>query len=353
MHRIRSYLPLAFWFIVLVLLVRGGLAVAAVQRTFVASTGIDANPCSLTQPCRTFAAAIAKTNGGGEVIVLDSAGYGPVTIAQSVTISAPAGVYAGISVFSGAGVTVNGSAIDVRLQGLTINSQGGAEGIRFIHGTTLAIDRCRISGFANAGILQDATSGKMLVIGTSINGGAGDGIQTGATAVIDQVVIADVGGIAISVADGANAAVRASSISGTLSNGFLATSSVGATRLTIDTVSVVGCASGVAAFSNGGSTSVDVIRSRISGNAGDGVSSLALGGGFANIHVTDSLISNNSGAGLGTQETGEMTASGNTIVANGHFGFDNAGGMFTMNNNQVRDNSPANSNTAATVLGPN
>ena len=85
------------------------VAAKAAQRTFVASTGNDANPCSITAPCRGFTRAITQTNVGGEVIVLDSAGYGPFTITQSVSIVAPAGVYAGISVSSGDGITVNAS----------------------------------------------------------------------------------------------------------------------------------------------------------------------------------------------------------------------------------------------------
>ena len=35
-------------------------AVAAGQRTFVASNGNDANPCTLQLPCRSFAPAIAR-----------------------------------------------------------------------------------------------------------------------------------------------------------------------------------------------------------------------------------------------------------------------------------------------------
>ena len=60
-------------------------AEALAQRTFVSSTGVDSHPCNLAQPCRSFASAIAQTDIGGEVIVLDSAGYGPVTITQSVS----------------------------------------------------------------------------------------------------------------------------------------------------------------------------------------------------------------------------------------------------------------------------
>ena len=57
-------------------------AAATAQPKFVASTGNDAAACSLAQPCRGFARAIAQTSAGGEVIVLDSAGYGPVTITK-------------------------------------------------------------------------------------------------------------------------------------------------------------------------------------------------------------------------------------------------------------------------------
>src|SRR6266571_6657569 len=87
-------------------------AAALAQRTFVsAATGNDANPCTRTAPCRNFAAAIAQTQSGGEVVVLDSGGYGTVTITQAVSLVAPAGVYAGISVFSGTGITVNAGSL--------------------------------------------------------------------------------------------------------------------------------------------------------------------------------------------------------------------------------------------------
>ena len=101
-------------------------AYALAQRTFVASNGNDANACSLAAPCRGFARAITQTSANGEIIVLDSAGYGAVTIDRSVTITAPAGVYAGISVFTGAGITVATPGAAVTLRGLTINGQGGA-----------------------------------------------------------------------------------------------------------------------------------------------------------------------------------------------------------------------------------
>ncbi len=103
----------------------------AKQRTFVRSDGVDANPCSITAPCRSFGAAMALTAAGGEIIVLDSAGYGKVTVTQSVSIIAPQGIYAGISVFPGEdGVTINSAGAAVVLRNLPINGQGGNTGIR-------------------------------------------------------------------------------------------------------------------------------------------------------------------------------------------------------------------------------
>ena len=129
-----------------------GPAVAASQRTFVASTGFDTNPCTITAPCRSFTAAIALTNAGGEVVVLDSAGYGPVTIGKAVAIAAPPGVYAGISVLAGAGVTVSAAPGDVvTLRGLTINAQGGSTGIAFNSGDALYVDSVIVSGFSGPG----------------------------------------------------------------------------------------------------------------------------------------------------------------------------------------------------------
>ena len=128
------------------------------QRTFVASTGLDANPCSLTAPCRTFTQALLNTVAGGEIVVLDSAAYGPVTIAQSVSIVAPPGVYAGISVFSGNGITIAGAGVVVSLRGLTINGLGGANGILFSQGSELHVERIHASGFTGGGHAIDVTA---------------------------------------------------------------------------------------------------------------------------------------------------------------------------------------------------
>ncbi len=118
-----------------------GLALApaafAAQRTFVSTSGSDSNACSLAAPCRSFATALVQTDVNGEIIVLDSGGYGTVTVNKAVKIQSPAGVYAGLSVASGTGITVNAPGATVVLRGLTVNGQGGTTGITFSAGSKL------------------------------------------------------------------------------------------------------------------------------------------------------------------------------------------------------------------------
>src|SRR5438034_5831278 len=71
-------------------------AQAQATRVFVSGVGDDANPCSRTAPCRTFAGAMTKVASEGEINVLDPGGYGTLIINKSVTIDA-SGTYAGIS----------------------------------------------------------------------------------------------------------------------------------------------------------------------------------------------------------------------------------------------------------------
>src|SRR5438067_3979352 len=61
-------------------------AYAQATRTWVSGVGDDANPCSRTAPCKTFAGAISKTAAGGEINCLDPGGFGAVTITKSISI---------------------------------------------------------------------------------------------------------------------------------------------------------------------------------------------------------------------------------------------------------------------------
>src|SRR3712207_6273205 len=61
------------------------LTQAQATRTWVSGVGDDANPCSRTAPCKTFAGAISKTAAGGVIVAIDPGGYGQVTITKSIT----------------------------------------------------------------------------------------------------------------------------------------------------------------------------------------------------------------------------------------------------------------------------
>ena len=106
-------------------------AQAQATRTWVSGVGSDANPCSRTAPCKTFAGAISKTAAGGEISALDPGGFGAVTITKSITINGD-GTLAGILASLTNGVIVNAAAADkIVLRNLSINGAGnGINGIR-------------------------------------------------------------------------------------------------------------------------------------------------------------------------------------------------------------------------------
>src|ERR1700760_4449269 len=93
---------------------------AQATRTWVSGTGDDANPCSRTAPCKTFAGAIAKTATAGEINFLDSGGYGAVTITKGITIDCTK-VTGGVLVQGTNGIVVNAAVAVVRLRGLLID----------------------------------------------------------------------------------------------------------------------------------------------------------------------------------------------------------------------------------------
>src|SRR5437667_11616910 len=77
------------------------------NRSAVSLTGNDAATCTVPDPCRTFDVAISRTNAGGEVIVLSSAGYGPFTVTKSISVISPPAYHAAIAPTSGDAITLN------------------------------------------------------------------------------------------------------------------------------------------------------------------------------------------------------------------------------------------------------
>jgi hypothetical protein len=143
-------------------------ALALSSRTFVSGIGSsDAGSCPVTAPCRTFAYAITQTTDGGEIAILSSAGYGQVTISQSVTIINPGGFEAAISVSPGQnGITISApSTANVTLRGLTLVGSGTAmNGIVVNSVGSLNIIGCIVKDFVASGIVIQSTAGTLLAL---------------------------------------------------------------------------------------------------------------------------------------------------------------------------------------------
>jgi hypothetical protein len=308
-----------------------GLALAAlawssgasgqVQRTFVASTGSDTNPCSFPLPCRTFAAALAQTNSGGEVIVIDSAGYGAVAIAQSVSIIAAPGVYAGISVFTGNGVTVTGVGSRVRLSGLSINGQGGDIGIQFTQGSKLAVDHCTITDLNLYGIYVQAANSTWIVTDTSVSGNAIYGIIAEAGAgTLDRVHVENNFNDGILINTSSNVLVRA------LVRNSVATGNAG---------------HGISVFTGSGRTAIVTVEdSSAFVNAGSGFSG-ATSGGTTVLTLRGVVATANTGSGAIASGVGAtLGIVGSTLVRNTNFGMEQTTGSIlkSLQNNTVEDN---------------
>lgn len=127
---------------------------AQATRTWVSGVGDDANPCSRTAPCKTFAGAISKTAAGGQINALDPAGYGAVTITKSITISSE-GFEAGVLVSGTNGIVINttNSTDQVILRGLDFEGLGtGLSAINILNAESVLIEKCTINAFNTAGI---------------------------------------------------------------------------------------------------------------------------------------------------------------------------------------------------------
>lgn len=152
---------LIFVFIAILTLCFASMAQAQATRTWVSGVGDDANPCSRTAPCKTFAGAISKTATGGEISVLDPGGFGAVTITKSITINGE-GTLAGILAAGTTGVIINPpSTSTVVLRNLSIVGAGtGFDGIRILNGAKIVIEKVSINGFTNQGIdITPSTAG--------------------------------------------------------------------------------------------------------------------------------------------------------------------------------------------------
>jgi hypothetical protein len=145
-------------------------AQAQATRTWVSGVGDDANPCSRTAPCKTFAGAISKTAPAGEINCIDPGGFGAVTITKSMTIDCSE-VFASVLVSGTNGIVISGAGIKVILRNLDIQGiTTGLSGVLVLNAAEVVIDHCRIAEFTSAAI-RVAAAGAMVgqILDTSIS----------------------------------------------------------------------------------------------------------------------------------------------------------------------------------------
>jgi len=263
-------------------------ALAQNQHSFVSSFGNDANACTLTAPCRHLQAALMATISGGEIAILNTAGYNggtTVTISHAVSIVNPGGFEAAIAPPSGGtGIIINAGPNDaVSLRGLSIDGAGvGATGIQFNTGASLTIENCIVRHMTNDGIdfLSTTPTSALTVSNSLVADNTNDGIllqPTGsATAVFNRVEANNNGLNGIFAYGGASAGTN--TINATVSDSVAAgNGSVGFQSFTL---------SGTAP------TSVMLFHS-VAANNGFGVGTQGVGGA-ATLRIANSTLTGNS-----------------------------------------------------------
>jgi hypothetical protein len=297
---------------------------AQATRTWVSGVGSDANPCSRTAPCQTFAGAIAKTAAGGEIDTLDPGGFGAVTVTKSITMAQEGTGEAGILVAGTNGIIVNCSTDPtcvVVVRGLQINGgpvgSNSLAGVKFIAGRGLLIENCSISNFTGPspnGYGVQFTPGASQGFGLSIlnstittNGvgitGAGSG---------GGVLVAPTGGFAANVA------------------------------VVLDHVRIMGNNAGVRVDNTGGTggISVTMTGSEVSANANGGVAAVTTSLTAPVIVSIDHSVVSQNNIALNSNGAGSIVRFGSTTVVGNATAFktSNSGTLSTYGNNQVNDN---------------
>ncbi len=258
---------------------------AQATRTWVSGVGDDANPCSRTAPCKTFAGAISKTAAGGEINVLDPGGYGAVTITKSISIYGAG--EAGVLVSGTNGIVITAGASDVvNIRGLVFDGLNtGINGILISSAHRVNIENCVIQEFGT-------TAGQ-----------AGINIASSSIAVkIQNTVIKNnmVGVIVRPTSGTAHVAIERTQMDNNNTDGLQADGRGGGTvhvGLTDSSMSVNG-GSGMTVLSGSGSAKVNALRVAFTTNGASGVQVDQSAGGTAAAVIGSSLFSDDEGGAV-------------------------------------------------------
>jgi hypothetical protein len=288
------------------------LAHAQATRTWVSGVGDDANPCSRTAPCKTFAGAISKTANGGIINAIDSAGFGAVTIGKSITIDATP--FMGGVLQSGAnGIIVNGISTDkVTLRGLDIEGVSAAtNGIRILTAAVVVVENCQIYGFQRGISVESPVASKISVFNTTIKNNSSHGIgafPTGGVRVdlnIDGCRVINNGGNGLEAGTNVQGYVTRSNFSVNSVAG-IATDAIN-TFVAVESTTASGNQFGIFSGTGGASTIV-MSRCIVTKNTGQGVAKAGDGSGALGI-VTgfqNNVVTGNAGSNAVTSSVGQI-----------------------------------------------
>jgi hypothetical protein len=271
-------------------------ASAQATRTWVSGVGDDANPCSRTAPCKTFAGAISKTAPGGEINALDPGGFGAVTITKAITIDGGAGQIAGVLVSGTNGIVVSAGAGDVvTLRNLDIDGLGtGLAGIKFLAGKALHVEHCVIYEFTQAALdFEPSAAAQLFVADTDmLNNATGVYLKGAGPATI------------------AGAITRSS-----MNDNATGVDAEDYSRLTLaDSFAAGNSTAGVKAGASAGTSEVNLARCVVANNA-VGVTSAQT------VRLSDTMVTNNT---TGLQGTGIVSYGNNQIAGNATNGAPNS-----------------------------
>ena len=242
------------------------LAHAQATRTWVSGVGDDANPCSRTAPCKTFAGAISKTAAGGEINCLDPGGFGVVTITKAITIDCLHTV-GGVLAAGTNGVNVHAGGSDrIILRGLDINGVGsGLTGIVLTSGGSLHVEDSVISGMQNG--INIAAGNEVYIKNTYIRNNSNIGVlisSGGAVNVVIEKTTVENQTHGLYAGPNARVITRGSVYSGHSNIGILALGGGSAADVNVDNCIVSN--NGVGLYSSGAQAIIRAAASVITGN---------------------------------------------------------------------------------------
>jgi len=265
-----------------------------VPRAFVSTQGLDTNPCSAVQPCRSFNQALTVVQPGGEIIVQDSGGYSTgFTITQSVTIDAGGFNASVLSTSATVLCTINTAPSDrVVLKGITFHGANtGTFGIAVSQVGSLYVEHCSFSEFTGPGVDVFSAS-NLFVTDTDMRKCAvGVGAATFTAAPLNMVV-------------------ENSRFSEMVSTGVaLQSSGTGAATALITNCTASLSEAGFEVFASAaGNVDMTLTNCRAIGNTSEGLSLTAQSTGNATMRIANCVVTQNL-VGISALATGSGTAS--------------------------------------------